>query len=99
MTMRIAAAGILMATLLAAAALIVAPALLDVSPRWVSSQPRIQATGIGECNKLAQLYRDNRDAVIPADCANRGAFKRLLPPPDDSPPPDDTPALAPGQQP
>jgi hypothetical protein len=98
MNMRIAAAGILMATL-TAAAVIVAPALLGVSPWWVSSQPRIQATGIGECNKLAQLYRDNRDTVIPADCANRGAFKRLLPQPDESPPPDDTPPLPPGRQP
>jgi hypothetical protein len=96
--MRIAGAATLMATL-TAAAVIVAPALLGVSPWWVSSQPRIQATGIGECNKLAQLYRDNRDTVIPADCASRGAFKRLLPPPDESPPPDDTPPLPPGQQP
>jgi hypothetical protein len=95
MTMRIAGAATLMATL-TAAAVIVAPALLGVSPWWVSSQPRIQATGIGECNKL---YRDNRDTVIPADCANRGAFKRLLPQPDESPPPDDTPPLPPGQQP
>jgi hypothetical protein len=74
MIMRIATVSALMATLVAT------PATAGVS---------IPATGIGECNRLAQLYRINPDTVVPADCANRGAFKRLLPPPDDAPPPPD----------
>ena len=82
MTMRIAAAGMLLAMLTAA------PALLGGSQRWVLSQPRIQATGIGYCNKVAQLYRTNPDTPVPPGCANRGAFKGLLPRTGDGPAPD-----------
>jgi hypothetical protein len=75
-----------------AAALIASPATAYADPVWVSAQPRIQAIGIGECNKLAQIYRINPDTLVPPGCVNRGAFKELLPPPEDAPPPPDAPA-------
>jgi hypothetical protein len=56
---------------------------------WISPEPQIQATGIGECNKAARLYRINPDTVIPPGCVGRGGFKGLLPPPGDNPPPPD----------
>jgi hypothetical protein len=73
MSMGIAAVGVLLATL------VVTPATAGAS---------IPTTGIGECNKLAQLYRDNPNIVVPADCVNRGAFKGLLPPDYALPSPD-----------
>jgi hypothetical protein len=85
---RIVAAGAVGMAALASALLIVGPALPGhVAPLWVSAQPRIQAIGIGECNKLAQLYRINPDTPVPPGCVNRGGFKGLLPPPGDTPPP------------
>jgi hypothetical protein len=62
-----------------------------VAPWWVSAQPRTQAIGIGECNKLAKLYRINPDTPVPPGCVNRGAFQGLLPPPGDALPPGDAP--------
>jgi hypothetical protein len=94
--MKTAARAILLAASLAGvvvpSALIVGPALPGhlVNPWWISAQPHVQATGIGECNKAAQLYRLNPDTVIPPGCENRGGFKRLLPPPGDTPPPPQT---------
>jgi hypothetical protein len=91
--MKVAARAILLAASLtgvvAPAVLVVGPALPGhvVAPLWVSAQPRIQATGIGECNKAARLYRINPDTEIPPGCVNRGGFKGLLPPPGDTPPP------------
>jgi hypothetical protein len=69
-----------------AAALIASPATAYADPVWVSAQPRIQVMGIGECNKLAQLYRINPDTPVPPGCVNRGGFKGLLSPPGDTPP-------------
>jgi hypothetical protein len=86
--MKITAAALLVAASLAGASV---PASLT---EGVSAQPRIQATGIGECNKLAQLYRINPDTPVPPDCVNRGGFKGLLPPPGDTPPPPDAPGPA-----
>lgn len=74
----------------AAAVVLLAASL--TAPATAHADP-IQGTGIGECNKAAQLYRINPDTVIPPGCENRGGFKRLLPPQgdDEPPPPGDAP--------
>jgi hypothetical protein len=90
------------ATLIALpASLVVAPTLSVnvVAPWWDSAQPRIQAISIGECNRLAQLYRINPDTPVPPGCMNRGHFKGLLPPPGDTPPPPDDAPPPPGDAP
>jgi hypothetical protein len=96
MAARIAVAGTVGMAALAGAVLIVGLALRSHvgALGWVSAQPRIQATGIGECNKAARLYRINPDTPIPPGCANRGGFKGLVPPPGDTPPPPDAPETA-----
>jgi hypothetical protein len=66
--MKAVAGTLILAAFLTVAAL-VGPALPGhvVASWWVSAQPRVQATGIGECNKLAQLYRINPDTPVPPD--------------------------------
>ena len=75
MTMRIAAAGVLMATL-TAVALIVAPALPGhlVDPWWISAQPHVQAAP-NVCAIAARRYRDDLNYQPPPGCLNTSWFR------------------------
>jgi hypothetical protein len=109
MTMRIAAAGMLMATLIAVA-VIAAPALLGVSP-WVPSQHHVQAEP-NACYLAARHYRNDFNYEPPLWCwgsswfrATDGQWDRPLPAnqnqgtrPSPPAPPGDVPPPPPGDE-